>query len=194
MSRRARSLRSSGHRTLLLDRLPQRPAISGPTSGARISGRSTLSSDSYPAVNPEVGSALPGHTRSIAPRSKIWPRRGFEGQVSGDESGPLFGPTRPLAVARERQVCRGLMQLQKRVKLVPTPHCSDVRIHRSAAAGAKFRRSNPYALIGRASGACTGKVVDHAKPRNRSGVGDPQCMQWQTKAAAKATRTRSPAT
>ena len=86
------------------------------------------------------------------------------------------------------------MQLQKRVKLVPTLHCSDVRIHRSAAAGAKFRRSNPYALIGRASGACTDKVVDHATPMNRSRVGDLQCMEWQPNAAAKETRTRSPAT
>lgn len=39
------------------------------------------------------------------PRSKFLSRRAPEGQVSGAESEPLVGPTRPAAVASERQLC-----------------------------------------------------------------------------------------
>lgn len=40
----------------------------------------------------------PGHKRPVPPHAKFLPGSPPEGQVYGDESGPLVGPTRPLAV------------------------------------------------------------------------------------------------
>ncbi len=44
---------------------------------------------------------LSGHYRLVASRVQSWHRRAAERQVSGDESGPFFGLTRPVVDRRE---------------------------------------------------------------------------------------------
>ena len=48
-----------------------------------------------------------GHKRPVDQRPKVWPRRVPEGQLSGDESEPLFGSTRPLPAGRGRPLYGG---------------------------------------------------------------------------------------
>ena len=53
--------------------------------------------DWFTAANSNSALACPGHYRSVAPHAQSWPRRAPERQVSGDESGPVFGSSRPQA-------------------------------------------------------------------------------------------------
>ncbi len=59
------------------------------------------------------------------------------------------------------------------------------RIARSAKAERAFRKDHPCPATGKASGACTGYVIDHIKPLKRGGADRPDNMQWQTREAAK---------
>ncbi len=45
-----------------------------------------------------------GHYRSVAACAQSWPRRAAERQVSGDETGPVFGLTRPSAASGDSQL------------------------------------------------------------------------------------------
>lgn len=60
------------------------------------------------------------------------------------------------------------------------------RIKRSTAAKNAFKRQQPCPSTGRSSGACPGYVIDHVKPLECGGAGNPSNMQWQTVAAGKA--------
>jgi 5-methylcytosine-specific restriction endonuclease McrA len=60
------------------------------------------------------------------------------------------------------------------------------KIARSNKAKSAFRKKHPCPSTGRTSGKCPGYVVDHIVPLKRGGADNPNNMQWQTKAAAKA--------
>jgi hypothetical protein len=60
------------------------------------------------------------------------------------------------------------------------------KIHRSQAAKAAFERQSPCPSTGKASGQCSGYVVDHVTPLECGGADAPSNMQWQTTADAKA--------
>jgi hypothetical protein len=51
-----------------------------------------------------LGTHAFGHKPSFPARSKISPQRSCEGQVYGDESGPLVGSSRPIEVDPGRQL------------------------------------------------------------------------------------------
>lgn len=60
------------------------------------------------------------------------------------------------------------------------------RIHRSTAARNAFRRANPCPATHHITGPCPGYVIDHIVPLKRGGPDEPNNMQWQTIADAKA--------
>jgi hypothetical protein len=60
------------------------------------------------------------------------------------------------------------------------------RIVRSAASKREFERSHPCPSTGKATGACSGYVIDHVKPLKRGGADAPSNMQWKTMSEAKA--------
>lgn len=72
------------------------------------------------------------------------------------------------------------------------PRCSSCprdrngRIVRSQGAKRAFRHMNPCPATGEVSGACPGYVIDHIVPLACGGPDEPQNMQWQTKADARA--------
>jgi hypothetical protein len=65
-------------------------------------------------------------------------------------------------------------------------HDKHGKIHRSKAAKAAFERQSPCPSTGKASGRCSGYVVDHVTPLECGGADAPSNMQWQTTADAKA--------
>lgn len=58
--------------------------------------------------------------------------------------------------------------------------------HRSHAAVAYFKATNPCPANGARRGPCPGYIVDHVKPLACGGPDRPTNMQWQTKVDAKA--------
>lgn len=72
----------------------------GPPSGrSRVKDRYFGQSRTEGCCRCQTRTGTPGHNRSVAPRAQSWPRRSAERQVSGYESGPVFGLTRPVALA-----------------------------------------------------------------------------------------------
>jgi hypothetical protein len=60
------------------------------------------------------------------------------------------------------------------------------KIARSAHAKDEFKKGHPCPSTGKGSGACPGYVIDHRVPLKRGGADNPDNMQWQTTATAKA--------
>lgn len=60
------------------------------------------------------------------------------------------------------------------------------KIKRSRAAVASFRKAHPCPATGKARGPCPGYVVDHILALCRHGKDEPENMQWQSRADAKA--------
>jgi hypothetical protein len=58
---------------------------------------------------------------------------------------------------------------------------AEAKIHRSAAAVARFKRANPCPKTKKTTGRCPDYVVDHIIPLCYGGVDDPSNMQWQPK-------------
>jgi hypothetical protein len=72
-----------------------------------------------------------GHKQPVAAHSKGWPRRGPEGPVSGDESGPLLGSTRQKAAGYQRQLWSSLFEARSS-KFLSYVATSRIEISRAA--------------------------------------------------------------
>jgi hypothetical protein len=75
-----------------------REEVRGPTQPSIRPARRLGPQDQHLAILLGCHETAIGHKPSVPARSENLPRRVYEGQVSGDESEPLFGSTRPGAV------------------------------------------------------------------------------------------------
>jgi hypothetical protein len=100
----------------------------------------------YGNTAPATRASQFGHKPSFPTRSKILSRTTYEWQVSGEKTEPLFGSTRPAAVARARQlqgkpnIIAAVLEQALIEEILARLNCGSVRRSRHGLSAAPFSK------------------------------------------------------